>query len=436
MITDQRFQQRLSALACSLLLAGITAVPSAMAQQGSARISNPVEQVDPFSPPRPPAPPLPEVPGQPAQTGRPGPAGAPAQRSVRAITLPPSRGERISAPVRLSAEQQRQVESAVRLTRQLADESLDSYRRGLLPLEDLAEMQAAAVSLQRSVSRLTGRDGDLAVALDRQARQLATAAAELRDIRQPGAWNYDADMTLSQLLALDARRSLAEFRGDRQGVAAAMSQRSELARQNWDLRKEYVAAGMSDFFQLAQSAELLTGTPSAPTGKPTAETVAGWTAFRSELAETVKGVEMLGGAAATFNGAGLGRPDQVALARFSLAALDTRLAVAREDAPAARSAMQAALDSSREAFSLQADYQSQGTATVYDLARTLRLRSDLLSQPGIRPADALRRELSTDMQSVVQLADRTTDTRGRRAADVSYVQAVAAQEAVRGWLKN
>jgi hypothetical protein len=126
----------------------------------------------------------------------------------------------------------------------------------------------------------------------------------------------------------------------------------------------------------------------------------------------------------------------VALARFSLASLDCRLAVAREDASAARSAMQSALDASREAFSLQADYQTRGTATIYDLARTLRMRSDLLSEPGIRPAESLQRELSGDIRSVARLADQTTDDRGRRSADVSFVQAIAAQDSIRGWLKD
>ncbi len=434
MMTDDRFQQRLAALACSLVLAGVTGLPSALAQQGDLATGNSVEQVDPFSPPRPPAPALPESSRVPAPSV---PVREPVVQSPRTVSLATGRGERVSVtPTRLTAEQQRTVEFAGRVVRELSEQSLDSYRRGLLPLEDFAEMQSATVSLARSVSRLTGRDRDLGATLERHARQTASAAEDLRDIRQPGAWNYDADRTLTDLLSLDARRSLAEFRGDRRGVEAALGQRSQLARENWELRKEYLEAGMSDFFQLAQAAELATAPQSSSSGKPSAETVAGWEAFRPQLAEAVQGVERLGTAAETLNGGGLGRADQVALARFSLASLDCRLAVAREDASAARSAMQSALDASREAFSLQADYQTRGTATIYDLARTLRMRSDLLSEPGIRPAESLQRELSGDLRSVARLADQTADDRGRRSADVSFVQAIAAQDSIRGWLKD
>lgn len=432
MITDHRIHQRLSALACSLLLSSVTSSGLLQAQQGAVTPPNPVEQIDPFSPPRPPAPALPEVPGK---AGQGTPARQAVPRSIRAVSVPPSRGERVDGPTRLSADQQRQVESMTRLGRQLADESLDAFRRGLAPLEDFAEMQSAAISLQRTVSRVTGREGDLAAALDRQARQMSMAADELKELRQPGAWNYDADRTLSELLTLDARRSLAELRGDRRDMGRLLGRRGALARENWELRKEYVSAGMSDFFQLGQAAELMSARGSS-SEKPTAETIAGWAAFRPQLAEMVQAVERLGGAAESFNGAGLGRPDQVALARYSLSALDCRLAVARDDAPAARTAMQTALDASREAFALQADYQSTGTATVYDLARTLRMRADLLSEPGIRPAEGLEQELSADLRSVVRLADQTDDTRGRRAADVSFVQAVAARETARGWLKR
>lgn len=431
MKTDHRVRQRLSALACSLLLAGATSLPSARAQDAGVPSA---EAFDPFSPARPPAPALPESSRVPAPAA---PVQEPVVRAPRAVTLATGRGERVSAtPVRLSAEQQRTVEAAGRALRQLSDQSLDSYRRGLLPLEDFAEMQSATVSLAKSVSRLTGRDGDLSAALERQVRQTAVAATDLRDIRQPGAWNYDADRTLTELLSLDARRNLAELRGDRTAAATALRQRSQLAQRNWEIRKEYLAAGMSDFFQLAQAAELATAGPSDSSGKPTAETIAGWEAFRPQLASAVQGVERLGTAAATLNGGGLGRADQVALARFSLASLDCRLAVAREDASAARSAMQSALDSSREAFSLQSDYQTRGTATIYDLARTLRMRSDLLNQPGIQAAETLQQELSGDLQSVARLAEQTVDDRGRRSADVSFVQAVVTQNTVRGWLKN
>lgn len=434
MKTDHRVRQRLSALACSLLLAGTTSLPSAQAQDAGAPSGTSAEAFDPFSPARPPAPALPESSRVPAAAA---PVQEPVVRAPRAVTLATGRGERVSAnPVRLSAEQQRTVEAAGRALRQLSDQSLDSYRRGLLPLEDFAEMQSATVSLAKSVSRLTGRDGDLSAALERQARQTAVAATDLRDIRQPGAWNYDADRTLTELLSLDARRDLAELRGDRTAAATALGQRSQLAQRNWELRKEYLAAGMSDFFQLAQAAELATEWPADSSGKPTAQTIAGWEAFRPQLASAVQGVERLGTAAATLNGGGLGRADQVALARFSLASLDCRLAVAREDASAARSAMRSALEASREAFSLQADYQTRGTATIYDLARTLRMRSDLLNQPGIQVAETLQQELSGDLQSVARLAEQTVDDRGRRSADVSFVQTVVTQNTVRGWLKN
>jgi len=118
------------------------------------------------------------------------------------------------------------------------------------------------------------------------------------------------------------------------------------------------------------------------------------------------------------------------------AAAEETLAVAREDASAARSAMRSAIEASREAFSLQSDYQTRGTATIYDLARTLRMRSDLLNQPGIQAAETLQQELSGDLQSVARLAEQTVDDRGRRIAGVSFVQTVVTQNTVRGWLKN
>ncbi len=299
-------------------------------------------------------------------------------------------------------------------SQRLIDQSRDSFDRGLVPLVDHLDQFSLAANLnQRLATSQNNRETQLEWQR-LQVRNLEGVANQLERFRQPASAGWEADALLARLSLAQAQSRLAAFEGRPDTVAAAQRAINDLARQHWDKRMDDAEMGLATPLQLSRAAGLVFSSENRSLA-----------ADRNFLTQAIQATDRW-----NLAGIGIGRDDVRETFRFELARVD--LQSAKPGTAVFNAQAQRAEASVEKLFDTISQFQSQGTASLYDLASAWRQRQDLHtfledSRPEPLPAEWQQRR-SNDLRQLGRLATQTADRRGRAAADISYVELLSLSE--------
>lgn len=299
-------------------------------------------------------------------------------------------------------------------SRRLFDQSRDSFERGLMPLPDHLEQLSVATQLNL---RLAGATNQRDVQRDWQAqlvRQLEGVTGQLERFRQPASAGWESDVLLARFSLAEARAQLAKFDDKPELAAAVQSQAVELARQHWAKRLDDSSVGHTSAMQIWRATSLLNNAE----GRSAATS-------RNVLQQAIEATDRW-----SFLGAGIGRNDLREAFQYE---------VARVDLQESKPGTQVFTANAQQAESLlvrlhetTTQYQSKGTASLYDVATTFRERTELHSFLQSAGGDVVpkswQQRRAADFRNLQRLATDSTDRRGRNAADTTYVDVLALAE--------
>ena len=309
-----------------------------------------------------------------------------------------------------------------------SDETLklgrDSFERGLMPLEDYADLTEAALEIRLSVAGLQNDRAARVAALVNHADLMRSAARQHREFNQPASTGWEADTAYAELLSANADLRVAAARGDRDSYMTAVSRSQKMAEAHYDLRSDDFDQGLASLPSLARAASYLTtevgvaadnraGEPNEPTK---------FSEYIAKLEEVVEQTKTFADLEA-----GIGREDRLHQAQFELAKAEGRLALQQKDKRAATSAFNRAIDASKEWYDSQVKFYETGTASLRDVTQAWWGRaelSDLTERAGLRPDAATRAETDAELGSLKKLVADKEDREGRIAADVAYVKSL------------
>lgn len=299
-------------------------------------------------------------------------------------------------------------------SRRLFDQSRDSFERGLMPLADHLDQLSVATQLNL---RLAGATNQREVQRDWQAqlvRQLEGVTGQLERFRQPASAGWEADLLLARFSLASANAQLAKL-DDKQALASqAQMQASEFARQHWAKRLDDSSVGHSSAMQIWRATSLLNSAEGRSAG-----------ASRSVLLQAVEATDRW-----SFAGAGIGRNDLREAFQYEIARVDLQDSKPGTQAFEANAQQAESLLVRLHETTMQ--YQSKGTASLYDVATTWRERSELHSFLQSTGSDLVpktwQQRRAADLRGLQRLSARTTDRRGRNAADSTYVEVLTLAE--------
>lgn len=299
-------------------------------------------------------------------------------------------------------------------SRRLIDQSRDSFERSLMPLEDHLEQLSVATNLNVRLAKATNQPDVERDWQAQQVRQLEGVAVRLERFRQPASIGWQADVFLARFSLADAQARLAKSDGNPELAAAAQTRAAEFARQHWAKRLDDSGIGHASAMQVWRATSLLNGAEGRPAGTG-----------RDVLKRAVDATERW-----NFLGAGIGRKDLREAFEYELARVDLQESKPGSEAFAAKAQRAETLLTHLHETTTQ--FQSKGTASLFDVATTWAERSELHSYlqsagEGLVPKTWKQRRES-DLRSLQQLAKNTTDRRGRHAADTTYVEVLALGE--------
>lgn len=299
-------------------------------------------------------------------------------------------------------------------SRKLLDHSRDSFDRGLMPLADHLDQLSVATNLNL---RLAGATQQREVQRDWQAqlvRQLEGVTAQLERFQQPASIAWESDVLLARFSLASAQAQLAKFENKPELATAVQARATEFAKQHWAKRLDDSSVGHASAMQIWRATSLLNNAE----GRSAA-------ADRNVLRQAIAATDRW-----NFLGAGIGRNDLREAFQYELARVDLKDSKPGTATFTANAQQAETLLVKLHETTMQ--FQSQGTASLYDVATTWRERSELHSQLKSAGEDYVpkdwqqRRE--TDFRSLQRLATNTTDRRGRNAADTTYVEVLALVE--------
>ncbi len=299
-------------------------------------------------------------------------------------------------------------------SRRLFDQSRDSFELGLMPLADHLDQLSVATQLNL---RLAGATNQRDVQRDWQSqlvRQLEGVTGQLERLRQPASAGWESDVLLARFSLAEAQSRLAKFDNKPELAASVQTQAAEFARQHWAKRLDDSSVGHASAMQIWRATSLLNNAEGRSAG-----------ASRNVLQQAIEATDRWNGL-----GAGIGRNDLREAFQYELARVDLQ-----DSKPGTQSFTANAQQAESLLVRLHettTQYQSKGTASLYDVSTTWRERAELhsfLQSTGndlVPKAWQQRRE--ADFRSLQRLATNTTDRRGRNAADTTYVEVLALAE--------
>lgn len=304
---------------------------------------------------------------------------------------------------------------AVRSTSQrLIQQSRDSFNRGLIPLVDHLDQVTLAASLNlRLASSQKNRETQLEWHR-LQVRHLEEVATQLDRFQQPASAGWEADTLMARLSLAQAQVRLASF--EKQAGKAELAQRTagDLARKHWDQRLRDAQIGHATPMQLWRAAGLVFSSENRSLN-----------ADRQYLTQAIQAADRW-----NLEAPGLSRADLRDALQFELDRVE--LLAAKPGTNSFRTQAQRAETSSQKLFDTLAQYQTQGTASLYDVATAWHHRQELHvalaeNQKDPLPNDWTQRRVA-DLNRLRRIAAQTTDQRGRIAADLSYVELLSLAE--------
>jgi hypothetical protein len=296
----------------------------------------------------------------------------------------------------------------------LLDQSRDSFGRGLMPLPDYLDQLSMATELNVRLARSTNQKVVQHQWVSSQVRQLESAVTQLNRFQQPASAGWQADLFLAKFSLAAAQFQLAKLDDRPEQAEAAQTRAAEFARQHLDKRMDDASIGHASPLETWRAISLLNQTES-----------------RSSLANRAA-LQDAFDAAKRWNvtGAGIGRNDLRDALEYELARVDLN-----ESMPGTQAFTKNAERAESILVKLQQTatrYHSTGTASLYDVAATWRERSELHAFLQSKGEDfvpkAWKQRRDSDLQDLQRLAARTTDLRGRHAADRTYIELLSLVE--------
>lgn len=296
----------------------------------------------------------------------------------------------------------------------------DSFERGLMPLEDYADLAQAALEIRLSVAGLQNDRGARVAALVNHSELMRSAARQHREFNQPASTGWAADTAYAELLSANADLRLAAARGDRDAYTTAVSRSQKLSEEHYDLRLADFDQGLASLPSLARAASYLTTDVGVA-----ADNRAGEANEPSKFSEYIAKLEDVVEQTKTFSEleAGVGREDRLHQAQFELAKAEGRLALQQKNKSAATEAFNKAIDASKDWYDSQVKFYETGTASLRDVTQAWWSRaelSDLTERAGLRPDAATQAETDAELGGLRKLIAAKEDREGRIAADVAY----------------
>lgn len=309
---------------------------------------------------------------------------------------------------------QKSLNNVRETSQRLIAQSRDSFDRGLVPLVDHLDQFTLATGLNLRFASLQ-KNRETQLEWHRlQVRNLEGVTTQLERFQQPASAGWAADVLLARLSLAQSQARLAAF--EERTNAATTAQRTiiDLARQHWDKRLDDASIGHATPMQLWRAAGLVFSSENRPLE-----------ADRNFLIQAIQATDRW-----NLAGSGIGREDLRDAFRFELARVD--LMSAKPGTESFNVQAERAETSAKKLFDAISQFQSKGTASLYDLASVWRQRQEMHSYiEEIRPEpvpSAWKQRRSNDLSQLTRLASQTADRRGRAAADVSYVELLALAE--------
>jgi hypothetical protein len=314
---------------------------------------------------------------------------------------------------------------------QLIGQSRRAFDRGLMSFADYADHLRVAKQLNVKLAGLqSGRSSKSAV-LSEQKTLYQDAIRVLERFDQPGAKGWEATVLHARLMAANADVELAEESGNHRDRDRAIRQRGALAEQFYERSLADYRFGLATRGQLRTAANQLTSAGDMPTNASDEQNQAGATsaAYPDSANRLVDdATPALSGRSPIAAYTDSEHADDRQIARFETAREKAIQAKTRGDNRAVSTAISDANQQSWQLFDKRLSRYDRRTASLYDIARAWQQTQSLheeVKQTGSKQA-AQRQQ--ANLQRLEQLAEQTTDRRGRIAADVTLVRGLSSLE--------
>lgn len=300
----------------------------------------------------------------------------------------------------------------------------DSFERGLMPLDDYADLAQSALEIRLSIAALQNDRGARVSALIAHSDLMRSAAKQLKDLNQPSSTGWAADTAYAALLSSNADLRLAAARGDRDSYNAAVARSQELAEIQYDLRAEDFDQGLASLPAFARAASYLTTDVGLPAGNRADQDTepTKFSEYLSKLEDVVEQTRQF-----AEQESGVGREDRLHQAEFELARAKGQLALKQRDRQAAIDAFDKAIDASEKWYESQLKFHESGTASLRDVTQAWWSRvelTDLSERVGLKPDKATLATTDDQLSELKRLVAAQADRQGRIAADVAYVKSL------------
>ncbi len=295
-----------------------------------------------------------------------------------------------------------------------------------MPLNDYLRQVSLSYNLRRSLVDL-GEGGSRQDLVNQEVARYQDVAQRLERFGQPAAEGWAGDAALAHVYLARAEAEAAYESGNQGAVNAALHQQADWANRLVQYRQFDNALGIASPQSLVEAEQLerrasLDALPRNPTA---AEFRTAFEGYRNQLAGMAEQVGRW-----SRDDAGIGRQDKLHEVRYEVAQADAILGLINGNNEARRTALESAQTELTSLFQTQKTFYSQGTAGLFDLARTWANRQSVYDQARDLKEFASPKTMAShagDLEQLQTLADQTRDRRGRIAADVEYIAGLKAE---------
>ncbi len=363
---------------------------------------------------------------QDAPASKAGAAGSP-KRTIevyRGTVRTDARGNRLVTPaeirratdrVRLARKRaEQQLQALVEQTSGLAEQSFDSFSRGLMPLTDHLEQ----LKLSQRAELLAARDEKQVAEIQmRHIERLDAVVGALRAFDQPNAQGWEADLLLAQTLAAEARSKLAAHQKRDAAAEAARQQAVALADAHLQRRQADSTIGWATVPMLVNARLVV---QQVRQDEPYTQLPAD--EFLEDAVTLTRSWQE--------RDAGIGRADRLALAQYQQARFALRHGLELDTNQIGRLYMSAET-AALQLYNQQREFLRTGTASLYDVARAWSFREELgsiLSLADLSPPLASEEQMLRDLGALQAFARDVEDRQGRIGADLSYINVLGSRQ--------
>jgi hypothetical protein len=334
-------------------------------------------------------------------------------RGNRLVT--PAEIRRATERVRLARKRaEQQLQALVEQTSGLAEQSFDSFSRGLMPLPDHLEQ----LKLSQRAELLAARDEkQIAEIQMRHIERLDAVVGALRAFDQPNAQGWEADLLLAQTLAADARSKLAAHQKRDAAAEAARQQAVALADAHLQRRQADSTIGWATVPMLVNARLVV---QQVRQDEPYTQLPAD--EFLEDAVTLTRSWQE--------RDAGIGRVDRLALAQYQQARFALRHGLELDTNQIGRLYMSAEA-AALQLYNQQREFLRTGTASLYDVARAWSFREELgsiLSLADLSPPLASEEQMLRDLGALQAFARDVQDRQGRIEADLSYINVLGSRQ--------